>query len=95
MRARASKYAVFLIVLGTSFFWNPTAQGAQTGPVQVTCANDAGEQRTNTVGWDNSQQFFAGKGSIAQFYCEGGYAGNGYTIFDITNLTDSSLLYYN
>ena len=94
-RARASKYAVFFIIFGTSFFWSPNAQAAIANNVQVTCGNPAGLQRTNTIGWDNSNQFFADKGNIAQFYCEGGYAGGDYRIFISANIADSSLLYYN
>ena len=64
MRKTASKYAVFLILLGTSFFWSPLAQAQQTGIVTVTCNNG-----TFNVGWDNANQYFADKGNIAEYYC--------------------------
>ena len=64
MRKTASKYAVFLILLGTSFFWSPSAQAQQTGIVTVTCNNG-----TFNVGWDNANQYFADKGNIAEYYC--------------------------
>jgi hypothetical protein len=64
VRKTASKYAVFLILLGTSFFWSPSAQAQQTGIVTVTCNNG-----TFNVGWDNANQYFADKGNIAEYYC--------------------------
>ena len=94
MRVRASKYAVFLIVLGTSFFWSPTASAA-TAYTDVTCANEAGTQQTYQIGWDNSQQFFDGKGYIPRFFCEGGFAPPGFTIYVSDSLVDTASGYYN
>ena len=63
-----------------------TASAVQTGPVQVTCTNG-----TFGTGWDNSNQYFEGKGNIAALYCElihhTGYVSD--------NLTDETLRYYN
>jgi hypothetical protein len=92
VRVRASKYAVFFLLLGTSFFWSPSAQAAY-GNATVVCATENGEQRSFQIGWDNSQQFFADKGYIPRFYCEGGYA-NPYVIYISDNLSDISLGYY-
>jgi hypothetical protein len=85
--------AVALLAFGPLFVF-PSAQAAVASNVQITCATPDGHQRTSTVSWDNSQQFFEGKGNIAQFYCEGGYSGN-YRIFVSTSIAGSDLLYYN
>jgi hypothetical protein len=89
---KTNKYAAFLIVLGTSFFWSPVAQAAYANTT-VICAKQDGTQRSFQIGWDNSQQFFADKGYIPRFYCEGGYA-NPYVIYISDNLSDISLGYY-
>ena len=79
VRVRASKYSVFLIVLGTSFFWNPSASA--TAPelmvrdVTIICANPAGETYTAVTGWNADNTFFQGKGDIARLFCEGGFIG--------------------
>lgn len=92
---KAAKFGVFFIVFGTSLLLPIQEAGAaNTGNVQVICATTSGEQRTFTIGWDNSNQFFADKGQISRLYCEGGYAGN-YRVFVSNNLQDSSLDYYN
>jgi hypothetical protein len=93
-RARLSKYAVFFIVLGTSFFWSPQAN-AVTAYADVTCANQEGTQQTYQIGWDTTAQFFEGRGYIPRLFCEGGYAPPGFTIYISDNLSDSSLGYYN
>jgi hypothetical protein len=93
VRVRASKYAVFFIVLGTSFFWSPTAQAVQAG-ANVVCARQDGSQQSFQIGWDNSQQFFANRGYIPRLFCEGGYASN-FTTYISDDLSDSSLGYYN
>jgi hypothetical protein len=78
-RARASKYAVFFLVLGTSFFWSPSASA--TAPelmardVTIICANPAGETYTAVTGWNADNTFFDGKGDIARLFCEGGFIG--------------------
>lgn len=92
-KKRAAKLAVFFIIAGTSLLLPIDASAVQTGSVQVICADPSGAQRTFTIGWDNSQPFFEGKGQISRFFCEGGYAGN-YKIFISNNLSDSTLDYY-
>jgi hypothetical protein len=86
--------AVSFLTLGTSFFFLPTAQAEQTGPATITCAREDGTQRTANVGWDNSNQYFSGKGDIARLYCEGGHSGS-YLIFISTSVPDGPLRYYN
>ena len=86
--------ASLFLAFGFLFISTP-ARAAQTGPVNITCQNgDA--QGTYTVGWDNSNQFFANRGDIAQLYCEGGYSplGQGATYVS-DDLADDSLRYYN
>jgi len=91
---KAAKFGVFFIVIGTSLLLPAEAEGVQTGNVKVFCANAQGEAREFTIGWDNSNAFFNGKGAISRLFCEGGYAGN-YRTFVSNNLTDQSLDYYN
>ena len=91
---KAAKFGVFFIVIGTSLLLPAEAEGVQTGNVKVFCSNTQGEAREFTIGWDNSNAFFNGKGAISRLFCEGGYAGN-YRTFVSNNLTDQSLDYYN
>jgi hypothetical protein len=92
-RRKASKYAAIVLGLFVGFGFIGTANAVQTGQVTITCAKSDGTQRTNTVGWDNSNIFFNGKGDIARLYCEGGYAGE-YRTFITTSVSDLSLRYY-
>lgn len=92
---KAAKFGVFFLTFGTTLLLPLDSAGAvQAINVQVICATAQGEQRTFTIGWDNSQSFFQGKGQISRLFCEGGYAG-AYRVFVSNNLTDSSLDYYN
>ena len=50
----------------------PTAQAAYANTT-VICSNGT-DQRSYQIGWDNSNVFFADKGYIPRFFCEGGYA---------------------
>ena len=81
-------------MFGTSFFYSPTASAVNTGQVTITCSSPGGDKRDFTVGWDNEQAFFNGKGDIAKLFCQGGYAGQ-YTTFESTTVTDMSLRFYN
>jgi hypothetical protein len=75
-------------------FVQPVTVFADQGLTTVICANDAGEQVTRQIGWDNSNQFFEGKGDIPRLYCEGGFAGP-YTTYISDDLPiDSPLRYY-
>jgi len=88
VRTRASKYAVFFILLGTSFFWSPSASAEQTGQITVVCANEAGEAKNFRVGWDNTTGFFEGKGNIAALFCQ--IASGGYKTFISTTAPEST-----
>ncbi len=86
--------AIWFLILGTSFFFTPPAQAEQTGPATITCGKDDGTQRTANVSWDNSNQYFNGKGDIARLFCEGGHSG-GFPVFISTSVPDGPLRYYN
>lgn len=75
-------------------FVQPATVFADQGSTTVICANDAGEEITRQIGWDNLNQFFEGKGDIPRLYCEGGFAGP-YTTYISDDLPiDSPLRYY-
>jgi hypothetical protein len=94
VKRKASKYAAVTLAVWAGFAFMATANAVNTGQVTITCARPDGTQRTSTVGWDNSNQFFAGKGDIAHLFCEGGFSGGGYTTFVSTSVSDLSLRYY-
>jgi hypothetical protein len=82
------------LFVGGLMFVQPVTVFANQGLTTVICANDAGEQITRQIGWDNSNQFFEGKGDIPRLYCEGGFAGP-YTTYISDDLPiDSPLRYY-
>lgn len=92
---RAAKFAVFFLTFGTTLLLPLDNAGAvQVQGVQVVCATQSGEQRTFTIGWDNAQTFFQGRGQISRLFCEGGYAG-AYQVFVSTSITNPSLDYFN
>ena len=75
--------------------FTPTNAFAEQALAEVTCATSDGEERTFSIGWDNSNIFFDGKGEIPRLYCEGGFA-QPYNIYIRDNLPlDSSLRWYN
>jgi len=92
-RETANKYAVFFLLLGTSFFWTPSANAESTGQIIVVCANDAGESKEFRVGWDNTTQFFEGKGNIAALFCSIATQGQWKTFISTT--APESTWYYN
>ena len=79
--------------MGTSLFFMPTANAAYANTT-VICATSDNNQRSFQIGWDNSNQFFADKGYIPRFFCEGGYAGN-YRIYVSDTLNGGALGYFN
>lgn len=68
---------------------SPSSAFAESAMTTITCATPDGQQREFQVGWDNSNQFFNGRGEIPRLYCEGGYAG-AYTVYvsDLLALDD-------
>jgi len=88
------RVALVAFIVGVTMLVHTPNAYAETVFTEITCANLAGEQVIRSVGWDNSNQYFADKGDIARHYCEGGFAGP-YTIY-IGDLlpVDSPLRYY-
>jgi hypothetical protein len=74
------RVALVAFIVGLTMLLHTPNAYAETVFTDITCANLAGEQVTRSVGWDNSNQYFADKGDIARHYCEGGFAGP-YTIY--------------
>lgn len=92
-RKTSKKLSVLLLVFGTSFFYSPTANAANTGQITVTCANADGVEKTFNVGWSNTEPFFNGKGDIAMLFCDIA-TGNQYKTFVSTTVSDMSLRFY-
>jgi hypothetical protein len=72
MKRRSLFIALFV---GGLMFVQPVPVFADQGLTTVICADPEGNQVTRQIGWDNSNQFFEGRGYIPKLYCEGGYAG--------------------
>jgi hypothetical protein len=89
--------AVWFVILGTSFFWSPsaiaTAPELMVRNVSIVCANSAGETYTANTGWNADNTFFQGKGDIARLFCEGGFIGQ-WTTYISDNYTGIGR-YYN
>jgi hypothetical protein len=83
------------LIVGGFMFFTSSPVFAEQAIAQVTCATADGTEQTFSIGWDNSNQFFNGRGEIPRLYCEGGYA-NGYPIYVRDNLSaDSPLRWFN
>jgi hypothetical protein len=92
---RKIQVGIVSFIVGSLMVFSPTDAFAESVITTITCANEQGEERTFQVGWDNSHQFFDGRGEIPRLYCEGGYAGS-YTTYISDGLpVDSPLRYYN
>jgi hypothetical protein len=75
--------------------FTPTNAFAEQAIAEVTCGRDDGTEQTFSIGWDNSNRFFNGRGEIPRLFCEGGYAQS-YTLYVRDNLPlDSPLRWYN
>jgi hypothetical protein len=88
---------VFLtaLLIGGFTLLNPSPVFAEQAIADVTCGRNDGTERTFSIGWDNANQFFNGRGDIARLYCEGGFS-NGYPIYVRDNLpADSPLRWFN
>ena len=96
MVATLKPYRVGLVglIVGASMLFSSSNAFAEQALTTVTCADPQGNERQFQIGWDNSNQFFEGKGDIPRLYCEGGYA-QPYTIYISDTLPiDSPLRYY-
>jgi hypothetical protein len=88
---------VFLtaLIVGGFMFSTPSPAFAEQAFAEVTCAKGDGTEQTFSIGWDNSNQFFDGRGEIPRLYCEGGYA-QPYNFYVRDNLpADSPLRWFN
>ena len=73
----------------------PASAFAEQAIAEVTCGKDDGTEQTFSIGWNNSNSFFDGKGDIARLFCEGGFAQS-YNLHVRDNLPlDSPLRWYN
>lgn len=96
MVATLKPYRVGLVglIVGASMLFSSSNAFAEQALTTVTCADPQGNERQFQIGWDNSNQFFEGKGDIPRLYCEGGYA-QPYTIYISDTLpADSPLRWY-
>jgi hypothetical protein len=83
------------LIVGGFMFFTSSPVFAEQALADVTCAKGDGSEQTFSIGWDNSNQFFDGKGEIPRLYCEGGFS-NGYPVYVGDNLPlDSRLRWYN
>ena len=89
--------AVGFLILGTSFFFMPTAEAVppelMARDVTIICANPAGETNTALTGWDADNSYFNGRGEIPRLFCEGGFLGQ-WTTYISDNYTGVGR-YYN
>lgn len=91
----SKKAAILALIIGALMLMQPTPVFAQQGLTTVICADLEGNQVTRQIGWNNSNEFFNGKGDIPRLYCEGGFAGQ-YTIYISDSLeADSPLRFFN
>jgi hypothetical protein len=83
------RVALTALLVGAFMLLSPSSAFAESAMTTITCATLDGQQREFQVGWDNSNQFFNGRGEIPRLYCEGGYAG-AYTVYvsDLLALDD-------
>ena len=89
------RLALTALLVGGFMFATSSPAFAEQAIAEVTCATAEGTEQTFSIGWDNFNQFFDGRGEIPRLYCEGGYA-NGYPIYVRDNLpADSPLRWFN
>jgi hypothetical protein len=89
------RLAVTALLVGGFMLFSPSPAFAEQAIADVTCAKDDGTEQTFSIGWDNANQFFNGRGEIPRLYCEGGFS-NGYPIYLRDNLpADSPLRWFN
>jgi hypothetical protein len=88
------RVALVAFIVGLTMLLHTPNAFAEQALTTVTCADPQGNQIERQIGWDNSNQFFEGKGDIPRLYCEGGFAGP-YTTYIGDDLPiDSPLRYY-
>jgi hypothetical protein len=92
---RKLRLGIVSFIVGSFMVFTPTNAFAEQALAEVTCAKGDGTEQTFSIGWDNSNSFFDGKGEIPRLYCEGGFA-QPYNFYVRDNLPlDSPLRWYN
>jgi hypothetical protein len=75
------RVATVAFIVGATMLTQTPNVYAAVAFANITCEDpDSGEQQTFYRGWDNFNQYFADKGNIPRYFCEGGFAGP-YTIY--------------
>ena len=89
------RVGIVLFVASMFVVSSPASAFAEQAIAEVTCGKDDGTEQTFSIGWNNSNSFFDGKGDIARLFCEGGFAQS-YNLYVRDNLPlDSPLRWYN
>jgi hypothetical protein len=92
---RKLRLGIVSFIVGLFMVFTPTNAFAEQAIAEVTCGRNDGTEQTFSIGWDNSNRFFDGKGEIPRLFCEGGFAQS-YNIYVRDNLPlDSLLRWYN
>jgi hypothetical protein len=89
------RIGIVLFIASMFMVSSPASAFAEQAIAEVTCGKDDGTEQTFSIGWNNSNSFFDGKGDIARLFCEGGFAQS-YNLYVRDNLPlDSPLRWYN
>ena len=91
---KSLRVALVAFIVGATMLLHTPNAFAEQGLTSVVCADPDGNQVTRSIGWDNQNQFFEGRGYIPRLYCEGGYAGPYTTYISDTLPADSALGWY-
>jgi hypothetical protein len=91
---KSLRVALVAFIVGLTMLLHTPNAFAEQALTEVVCADPDGNQVTRSIGWDNQNQFFEGRGYIPRLYCEGGYAGPYTTYISDTLPADSPLGYY-
>lgn len=91
---KSLRVALVAFIVGLTMLLHTPTVFAEQALTEVTCADPDGNQQTFSIGWDNSNSFFEGKGDIPRLYCEGGFAQPYTTYISDTLPADSPLRYY-
>ena len=91
---KSLRVALVAFIVGLTMLLHTPNAFAEQALTTVTCADPQGNQIERQIGWDNSNQFFDGKGDIPRLYCEGGFAQQYTTYISDTLPADSPLRWY-
>jgi hypothetical protein len=91
---KSLRVALVAFIVGLTMLLHTPKVFAEQALTEVVCADPDGNQVTRSIGWDNQNQFFEGRGYIPRLYCEGGYAGPYTTYISDTLPAGSPLGWY-